>query len=500
MKRRRFLQGLAAVSAATIVPRHVLGGPGYLAPSDRLNLAQIGCGTQALRQVNAGLLTREELRFTCVCDPNRDSTDYVDWSRDGTRNSIRRVLGDPAWGAGDAGIRGGRDVARQVIEAYYGRHNRGSGYQGVRAYADFRELLDRESDLDGVVVITPDHTHAAISLAALRHGRAVICHKPVSNMLNEVRATVAAARGSDAVTHLLAYRDHADLHRLESWLDAGVIGAVREVHNWTTRPFWPQGWLDYPAETPPVPAGFDWDLWLGPEPHRPFHPSYTHALYRGWFAFGGGCFADMGNYSLWPIYRLLELDVPTSVEAAAGTVAYVDAENVSRWRPSAVAYPVAGTLHFRHAARGGRAAVDVFWYEGGIRPRTPDELQETGEALPREGMLLVGEHGKILCNFRGYDPRLLPVSRMPEVAALGPAEDVEIVDADDEWIQAIRAGSQSRGSYREVAALAEATALAGVAMRVPGKRLDWDAAGATFTNAPEAGPFLRREYRPGWEL
>jgi hypothetical protein len=500
MERRRFIQSMAAVSAATIVPRHVLGGPGYVAPSDRLNLAQIGCGTQALRQVNAGLLARPELRFTCVCDPNRDSTDYVDWSRHLTRDAIRRFLGDPSWGEGDDGIRAGRDVARGIIETYYGRENRSGGYRGVRAYADFRELLDRETDLDGVVVITPDHTHAAIATVALRQGRAVICHKPVSNVWHEVRATLDAARTAGAVTHLLAYRDHADLHRLAAWLDAGVIGHVREVHNWTYRPVWPQGWLDYPTDTPPVPAGLDWPLWLGPEPDRPYHPNYTHALYRGWFAFGGGSFGDMGNYSLWPIFRLLELGVPTSVEGAAGSVAFVDSESVSRYRQSQVAYPMAGTLHFRHAARGARPPVDLFWYEGGIRPRTPEELYATGEAMPREGMLLVGEHGRILCNFRGFEPRLLPASRMAEVAELGPPADLAIVDADDEWIQAMRNGGRSRGDFGHIAALAEATALGGVAMRVPGKRLDWDASRGTFTNAPEAEPFLRREYRPGWEM
>jgi hypothetical protein len=498
--RREFLHGMAAASAFTILPRHVLGGPGYVAPSDRLNLAQIGCGTQAIRQVNGDLLQRDDLQITCVCDPNRDSTNYVDWSRNGNRDIIRRVLDDPSWGEHDDGIRGGREVSRQILETYYGKRNRSGSYRGIRAYADFRELLEEETDIDGAIIITPDHTHTAISLATLQKGKAAIVHKPVSNVLYEVRRSVGAAQAPDALTHLLAYRAHEDYHRLEAWLRGGVIGAVREVHNWTNRPFWPQGWLEYPTETPPVPEGFDWDLWLGPEPHRPYHPNYTFALYRGWYNYGAGCFGDMGNYSLWPIYRMLELDIPTSVQGTCNTVAFLDHENVSRWRLSPVAYPVAGTLHFRHAARAGRGPVDVYWYEGGIKPRTPEELYTAGEELPTEGMMLVGEQGKILCNFTGLQPRLIPAERMAEAAALGPPADLEVIDPDEEWIRALKERRKSRGSFENVAPLAEATALAGVAYRVAGKRLEWDAVNMTFTNAPEADQLLRREYRPGWEL
>jgi hypothetical protein len=500
VNRRQFLHGMAALSAATILPRHVLGGPGYVAPSDRLNLAQIGCGTQAIRQVNGDLMTREDLQFTSVCDPNRDSTNYVDWSRNGNRDTIQRVLEDSSWGEHDDGIRGGREVSRQILERYYGKRHRSGSYQGVRSYADFRELLDRETDIDGVIVITPDHTHAAISVAALEKGKAAISHKPVSNVLNEVRRAVGAARPAGAVSHLLAYGVHEDHQTLEAWLGAGVIGEVREVHNWTNRPVWPQGWLDYPTETPPVPAGFDWDLWLGPEPHRPYHPDYAFTLYRGWYDYGSGCFGDMGNYSLWPIYRMLELGVPVSVEGRCNTIAFVGPNNVPGSRLSAVAYPMAGTLHFRHAARGARPPVDVYWYEGGIRPQTPEELFATREELPREGMLLVGDDGKILCGFRATEPRLLPESRMSDVAELGTPAENELLSADDEWITAIKQRTKSRGSFESIAALAEATALAGVAFRMAGRRLDWDAARMEFTNVPEANRFLRREYRSGWEL
>ena len=498
--RRQFVGSLAAASTLTILPRHVLGGPLHVAPSDRLNVAQIGCGTQGIRQTSVGLVQREDVQIVCVCDPNTDSTNYVDWSRYGNRDSVRRLLENPTWGENDAGIRGGREVAREIIEAYYGKARTSGSYAGVRAYADFRQLLDEETDLDAAVIITPDHTHAAISVAALERGVAAISHKPVSNVLNEVRRAVDAAKSSSAATHLLAYGDHEDLHRLEAWIRSGAIGVVRAVHNWTARPFWPQGWLDYPAEQPPVPEGFDWDLWLGPEPHRPYHPSYTFALYRGWFNYGGGCFADMGNYSLWRIYQILGLDAPASVEARANTVAFLDEHNVSQFRLSQVAFPMAGSLHFRHPTSAGGSPVDVHWYEGGVKPETPDELRAVGEVLDNEGMLFVGDRGKILCGFRGHEPRLFADGTQLDPEELPAPAVTEILDQNDAWIFAVRDGGKSVGSFESVAPLAEATALGGVAFRMAGRRLDWDSDSLTISNDEEANRYVRRTYREGWEM
>ncbi len=494
LNRRKFVGGMAAASAFTILPRSVLGGAGFVAPSDRLNVGQIGCGTQGLRQTSAGLVQRDDLQITCVCDPNRDSSNYVDWSRYGNRDTIRELLGDSTWGENDAGIRSGRDVAQEVIERHYGKATPSGNYSGVRSYADFREMLSQESDLDAVVIITPDHTHATISIAALDRGIAAISHKPVSNVLHEVRRTIEAAERSTAPSHLLAYSDHPDRHTLESWIKSGAIGNVREVHNWTARPFWPQGWLDRPTERPPMPDGFDWELWLGPEPSRPYHPNYTFALYRGWYDYGGGCFADMGNYSLWRIYRILNLGAPSAIEAHANTIAYVDEENVSRFKISEVAYPMAGTIRFTHPARDGRPPVDVYWYEGGIKPQTPIELREKGEVLEGEGMLIVGEEGKILGNFHGRNPRILSENGGRRAA------QVEVIDGTDEWINAVKNGTKSPGSFESVAPLAEATALAGVAYRRSGRRLEWDSANLTISNDPEANKFVRRTYRPGWEI
>jgi hypothetical protein len=499
LNRRDFLGRMAAASAVTIVPRRVLGGRGYVPPSDMILLAQVGCGTQAQRQVNTGMVARPELQFVAVVDPNRDTQDYVDWENFGNRNRIRKFLDEPAWGDGDTGIRGGRDVAKQIMETYYRKHNRPA--TGIRSYEDYREMLEKESDIQGIVNITPDHQHGGINVSALRKGKAAISHKPLASILHEVRRTVTAARESSAASHLLAYSNNPDRHTLATWINAGVIGTVREVHNWTNRPFWPQGWQEYYKSGPPVPAGFNWALWQGPEPDRPYHPNYTFCLYRGWYAYGAGCLGDMGFYSLWQPYRILNLGVPEFVEARPNNDAVVDENHVSDGgRVSQVGLPRASTVRWRHPATAGRPAVDTFWYDGGMKPQTPDELYEDNEDLADEGMLFIGDKGKILCDFRANKPRLLPMSRQRAFEGSLKAQTVDPTTPEDEWIGAIKKGSKSRGSFEQVAPLAEAVTLATIALRVPYKRLLWNAEAMQFTNSAEANKLVRRQqYRDGWE-
>src|SRR5881394_2833141 len=169
VSRRTFLEGLGAASAWTIVPRRVLGGPGYVAPSDMILLAQVGCGTQAQRQVNTGLVKRDDIQFVAVVDPNRDSQNDVDWEDFGNRERIRKFLDEPTWGDGDIGIRAGRNVAKQILETYYRKHTRPAA--GIRAYEDYREMFEKEKDIQGIVNITPDHQHGSINISALRNGK-----------------------------------------------------------------------------------------------------------------------------------------------------------------------------------------------------------------------------------------------------------------------------------------------------------------------------------------
>jgi GFO/IDH/MocA oxidoreductase family protein len=496
--RRRFLGGLAASSAFTIVPRRVLGGAGFLAPSDMIRLAQVGCGTQAQRQVNTGFVARPELQFVAVCDPNRDSQNYVDWNEFGNRARIRRFLEEPTWGEGDTGIRAGREVAKGIMETYYKKHNRPGG---IKSYEDYREMLEKETDIQGIVNITPDHQHASINISALKKGKAAIAHKPVASVQYELRRTLEAARGSKALTHLLAYSNTPDRHTLAAWINAGVIGNVREVHNWTNRPFWPQGWQEYYKSGPPVPDGFNWSLWQGPEPERPYHPNYTHAVYRGWYAYGAGCLGDMGLYSWWQPYRILGLGVPEWVEGRPNNEAFVDHNNVSDGgHVSLVGFPKASTVRWRHPASATRPSVDTFWYDGGMKPATPEELYADGEDLAGEGMLIVGDKGKILCDYRANKPRLIPASRQKAFEGQVVAKDFDTTSAEDEWVNALKNGTKSKGSFEELEALAEAVCLANISLRVPYKRLLWDSKKMEFTNSEAATKLVRRqEYRQGFE-
>lgn len=504
MNRRDFI-GTAAAAAAgfMIVPRRVLGGPGYIPPSDMILLAQVGCGMQAQRQVNTGFVRRPELQFVAVVDPNRDSQGYIDWSNFGNRSRVRQFLEDPNWAEGDSaggGGRGGRDVARHIMETYYRKQNRPAT---IRAYEDFREMFEKETDIQGIINITPDHQHANINIAALKKGKSTIAHKPVASVLYDLRRTLEASKAGAGSTHLLAYSNSPDRHTLAAWIEGGVIGNVREVHNWTNRPFWPQGYQEYYKSGPPIPDGFNWTLYQGPEPDRPYHPDYTFCLYRGWYAYGAGCLGDMGFYSLWQLYRILDLGVPEWVEGRPNNDAAVNDRGISTGgRVSQIGLPKASTVRWRHPATASRPAVDTFWYDGGMKPQTPEELYDDKADLAGEGMLIVGDKGKILCDFRATNPRLIPKARHTAFAGSIVASDFDTTSPEDEWVNALKNRTKtSKGSFEQVAPLAEAVTLANIALRVPYKRLLWDAAAMEFTNSPEANTLVRREQtRPGWEL
>jgi hypothetical protein len=361
-------------------------------------------------------------------------------------------------------------------------------------------MLEKETDIQGIVNITPDHQHGPINIAALRKNKAAISHKPVASVLHETRRVVEAARASSAPSHLLAYSNERDRHLLGAWIKAGAIGAVREVHNWSMRPVWPQGMLDYPRERPRVPKGFNWELWQGPEPDRAYHPALTFTVYRGWYAYGVGCIGDMGHYSLWQPYRILDLGVPEWVEARPSTEAVVDGVHVSGGgEVSKVAFPRSCAVRWRHPATAARPSVDVFWYDGGMKPQTPDELIADGEDLAPEGMLIVGDAGTILCDFEGTAPRLVPRAKHHAFKNSVPVPDYDATTSDDEWVNAIKRGTKSQGGFEQVAPLAEAVMLANIALRVPGRRLLWDAKAMQFTNSDEANKYVRRErYREGF--
>jgi predicted dehydrogenase len=506
VSRRAFIAASGAAAVAfTIVPRHVLGGAGFVAPSEKITVGYIGCGTQGLREM-PGLLAMPEVQIVAVCDPVKESHDYVDWSKDGLRAELAEALGRPEWRRGAPGIPGGRDVAQEVAELFYARQRRSDKFKGCAVYADFRELLERERDVNAVKIMTPDHLHATVAIAAMKKGKHVMMHKPIANRLQEARLVLETARQTKVATHFLPAIEGTDIRVVKGWVDAGAIGRLREIHNWSNRPVWPQ-YRTIPTDAPPIPAGFDWKLWLGPSVDRPYHPHYTHAVFRGWYEFGGGALADMGHYSLWPVFTVFELDAPVAVESRPSHVCTLDG-NVAVKIENDYSFPDACTIRFRFAARGARPALDLFWWDGSMRPPRPEELEADNKEMPEEGLMFVGDKGKILAGFRGENPQIIPERKMREFRAAekeqAKARSRETRRARREaealWVAACKGGPPTCGDFRLAGPISDAFNLGAVSLRLGGKRLLFDAAGAKVTNVAEANKCLTREYRPGWEL
>ncbi|UCG28223.1 MAG: Gfo/Idh/MocA family oxidoreductase, partial [Bacteroidales bacterium] len=226
MNRREFISSTAATLAFTVVPRHVLGGLNHIAPSDKLTIGYIGCGTQGLREM-VRLITNPEIQIVAVCDPNRNTTDYVDWSLNGIRNGIRRALEEPSWGEGLKGIPGGREIGQEVVNTYYAKKRASENYNGCSSYSDFRELLEKETDIDALKVMTPDHLHATISIAGMKKGKHIVIHKPIANRVYEARLTIETARKTGVSTHLLAWSRRREYDLVLKWIQDGAIGTLR---------------------------------------------------------------------------------------------------------------------------------------------------------------------------------------------------------------------------------------------------------------------------------
>jgi hypothetical protein len=496
MNRRRFLGSAVASGAFTLVPRHVLGGTGNVAPSEKITLAQIGMGTQGFSELG-GLLSDPRIQIVSVCDPNTDSNNYVEWGKNGIRNRIRTYLDNPSWRENDTGCPGGREVGRLVVNTYYANHRGAENYKGCSAYADFRELLENEKDVDAVKVMTPDHLHATVCIAAMNKDKHVMVHKPIANRLYEGRLVLKTARRTKKATHLLAYGSGAGNGKIAERIKEGIIGRLREIHNWTNRPVWPQ-YTEIPTDRPPVPKGFDWQLWLGPALDRPYHPHYTHTVFRGWYEFGGGSMADMGIYSLWPIFTALNLDAPASAHAwATHTCSIIN--HVSRPVKNDFAYPTGCALRFAFAANGDTPALELFWYDGGMKPRLPEEVEAHNIEMGREGILFVGDRGAIMAGFNGQSPRLFANGQNKPLEMGESARDRGRSGRHEGWFEACKGGDPSPGSFLNAAAITDAVNLGTVALRA-GKKVLFDSDKIRITNDSGANKYLTRDYRPGWEL
>jgi predicted dehydrogenase len=442
LSRRDFVGGAAAVAAFTIVPRYVLGGAGNTAPSEKLNIAGIGVSGRGAGDLEA----LESENIVALCD--------VDW-----------------------------------------RHARGTfkRYPNAEKYKDFRKMLEKEAkNIDAVMVAAPDHIHAPASMAAIKMGKHVYCEKPLTHSVYEARKVAEAARKAGVATQMGNQGQAGEQTRLMcEMIWGGAIGAVREVHVWTDRPnrglnsvYWPQG-VDRPKETPPVPDTLDWDLWLGPAPQRPYNPAYLPFKWRGWWDFGTGAMGDIGCHALDPVFRALKLGAPTSIE---GISTLVNRET----------YPLSSKIHYEFPARGDMPPVKVTWYDGGMRPPRPEELED-GRQVGDNGKLFIGDKGKML------DERIIPETKMKEYG-----KPKQLLDRSPghhiEWIEACKGGKPAGSNFDHAGPLAEAVLLGNVALRPElkeignRKKLLWDPEKFEITNMPEANQFLRREYRKGWTL
>jgi predicted dehydrogenase len=500
MNRRKFV-GLTATAAMsfTIVPRHVLGGKNYIPPSDKITLAYIGTGTQGIKEL-LPMLAVPEIQVVAVCDPSKEAIGYKDWGKDYMKDEIRQALKNPKWEpGGDNNIPGGRENGKSIVDAYYANMYPGQKSTGCKAYADARELLEKEKDIDAVKIMTPDHLHGILSIAAIKRNKHVLMHKPISNRLAEGKKVIELARNSKVITHLIPWDSNGSMDTVMAWIKAGAIGTLKEIHNWTNRPVWPQ-YADLPTDTPPVPQGFDWDLWLGPEANRPYHPNYTHMVFRGWYDFGGGSMADMGHYSLWTVFNALQLTSPTIIEPNRSHVCGLH-DSVPYRINNDFSFPMASMVRFKYPANGDRPPVDLCWYDGGMRPPTPGSLFKANKELPQEGMMFVGDKGKILAGFNVQDPQIISGKKMdaPANAASGKVNREEKMEDNLRmFANACKTGKQYAGSFPEAEYLTEAVNLYAAALR-SNRILKFDAASQKITNVPEANKYLDREYRAGWD-
>ena len=363
-------------------------------------------------------------------------------------------------------------------------------------YIDYRVMLEKEKGIDAVLVATPDHQHAIVTMAAMRHGKHVYCEKPLTRTVHEARVVAQTAREARVVTQMGNQGMAFEGNRLiNEWLAAGAIGPVHEVHVWSDRPtqrgkmplWWAQG-VERPTDLPPVLATLDWDLWLGPAPYRPYHPAYAPFRWRGWWDFGSGGLGDMGIHNLAPVFSALKLGAPDTIVASSTALV---ADSV----------PLAATVHYQFPARGDLPPVALHWYDGGMRPERPAELEEGRELDPEDGIIFVGTKGKILVTgWGGERPQILPKSRELEFQR-PPKTLPRSIGHHQEWIAACKGGATvPRSSVDFAGPLTEAVLLGALCIRHGGGKLVWDAANMKITNDPVANQYLHYEYRAGWSL
>jgi predicted dehydrogenase len=376
-------------------------------------------------------------------------------------------------------------------------------YPKAVRYRDFRELLEKEKNIDAVIIGTPDHTHAVVAMAAMKAGKHVYCAKPMTHTIAEARLLAKTARDMGVATQMSVQSCASDpALTTAEWVQSGVLGPVREVHVWSDRPVWPQG-IDRPTDTPPVPKGFDWNLWLGPAPERPYNPVYHPFNWRGWTDFGTGALGDMGCHTLHVIVTALALGAPVAVQASTSfqmVPAPPEKADQSWMRARKIkhpeTYPDASIVTWDFAARPKHPPVRVHWYDGGIRPPRPVGM-DPGTPIEGDGILFVGDRGVLVSGFSGGVTFL----SAPNARDFVPAEKKlpRSIGHYKEWILAAKGGKPANCNF-EFGALLTEIALLGVIAQRTGKSLAWDAETGEFTNYDAANKLLSMSYRSGWSI
>ena len=441
ISRRKFVEGSAAAATAfTIVPRHVLGR-GYRAPSDKLNVASIGVGGMG-------------------------------------RNDVKGMEGENIYALCDVDLKAADDALRS--------------YPSAKRYRDYRELLDKEArNIDVVTVSTPDHNHAAAAMLALKAGKHVYCQKPLCRSLGEVRALRDEARRRPRQMTQMGNQGHTGdgMRMMREWVEAGVVGTVREVHYWTNRPIWAQG-IDRPSQAYNVPPTMDWNLWLGPAPERPYNPAYAPFSWRGWWDFGTGALGDMACHGMDAAFWTFDLGYPSRIEA----------ETTQLYDETA---PKSSRVTYWFPAKGNRPEIKVVWRDGGLWPARPVGFPADAKWPPAEigGQLWVGDKGNILAGMYAEDPRLMDDAADQALKANPPAEKYpRSPGVYKEWIDACKGGSPSLSTFSgHAAGLTEMVLLGCLAVRT-GQRLEVDPATGMITNVQIPPEWLKPTFRAGWTL
>jgi len=455
ISRRSFMGATAGVF--TIVPASVLAQNRRLSPSDRLNVAVIGSG--GMGNTNA--------------------------------NNIAGVKVDPKHRENIVALCDVDDV--RAAETF-------KQFPKAATYRDFRIMLEKQKDIDAVIVATPDHTHTVAAMAAMQLGKHVYVQKPLTRLVSEARLLTETARKNKVMTQM-GNQGHSGegVRQICEWIWSGAIGDVQTVHAWTNRPVWPHGIATRPTDKPPVPSTLDWDLWLGPAPYRDYHPSYLPFSWRAYWDFGSGALGDMACHILDPVFMALKLRYPDSVEGNCST--FVSPGASYDKTVNTETFPRSSIIHYFFPAREGMPPVEVIWYDGGLHPLRPEELKPD-EVMGRggSGVIFEGTRGKLMCGTYGDYQTLLPTWKMDYFEQ--PPQVLPRIEGNHEhnWAMSCKFGEPACSNFDYSGPLTETVVMGNLAIKYPNQRLHWDGENMKVTNNTEANDFVQMHYRQGWQL